>query len=358
MDVLTLHIGHMKTGTTSLQTTFRDNADVLARRGLYYFAQTRTNHALVRPFSARTAKRKESKFLKAFREEAARNRLPQGLISSETLQRLGPPEIAACVEAMRTIAPRVRVLLYVREPVSLAISAAHQGVRSGKRLADIVANPRVLNLTQLITRWRDAVGEENLTVRPFERGQLAGGDVVDDVLSVLGLPEAGAGLQRYSANEGLSVLGIAMLERAIARMPNRKMPYDQQRAFNHIKGPRYVLPAEALEDVRRRSAPHVAFLRESYGISFKPSSEVSSAPLALTDAELDSLAEVFHEINAFAYRMDRSVLGRVLETEMPYSNRHAEAAHPLREKLAKLGVLDELRADAGMGEDGDDGDVS
>lgn len=357
MDVLTLHIGHMKTGTTSLQTTFRDNAEVLARHGLYYFAQTRTNHALVRPFSARTAKRKESKFLKAFRDEAGRSGLPQGLISSETLQRLGPEEIAACVATMRTIAPRVRVLLYVREPVSLAISAAHQGVRSGKRLADILAHPRVLNLTQLVTRWRKEVGDEDLVVRPFERAQLVGGDVVDDVLSVLGCAQAGPSLQRHAVNEGLSVLGIAMLERAIARMPGGKMPYDQQRAFNQIKGPRYVLAQHALDDVRQRSAPHVAFLQEQYGIRFAPSNEVPSAPLGLSDAELDSLAEVFHEVNAFAYRMDRSVIGRVLETQMPYSNRHAEAPHPMREKLAKLGLLDELRADAGPADDGEDADA-
>ncbi|UOM33923.1 hypothetical protein [Acuticoccus sp. I52.16.1] len=355
MDVLTLHIGHMKTGTTSLQATFRDNAAVLARHGLYYYARTRTNHALVRPFSGRTKARGESKFLKEFRQEAAAaGGLPAGLISSETLQRLGPEEIAGCVQTMRTIAPRVRVLVYVREPVALAISAAHQGVRSGRALADIEATPRVLNLTQIITRWRDAVGPENMIVRPFDRAQMAGGDVIDDVLEVLGCGTAAPELERRSVNEGLSVLGIHMLERAIARMPGGKMPYDQQRAFNFVRGPRYVLPAAALDKVRKRAAPHVAFLREEYGIELPPSEEMPSAPLALSEAEIASLAEVFHEINAFAYRMDRSALGRVLGTTMPYSNRYTEAPHPLRAKLEKLGLLDELAREVeGPDDEGD-----
>ncbi|RAH98961.1 hypothetical protein DLJ53_25365 [Acuticoccus sediminis] len=351
MDVLTLHIGHMKTGTTSLQATFRDNAATLAAHGLYYYGKTRTNHALVRPFSKRTKARNESKFLKEYRNEAKANRLPQGLISSETLLRLAPDEIEACLASMRDIAGRVQVLIYVREPVALAISAAHQGVRSGRPLAEIEAQPRILNLTQIITRWRSAVGKENMIVRPFDRAQLANGDVIDDALSVLGCASAGPALQRQAVNEGLSVLGIHMLDRAMARMPDRKMPYDQQRAFNFIKGPRYVLPEAALDRVRKRSAPHVAFLREEFGIELPPSTERPSAPLALSEAELASLAEVFHEINAFAYRLDRSALGRVLGTRMPYSNRFKDEDHPLRAKLAKLGVLDELAAQVATDED-------
>ena len=223
MDVLTLHIGHMKTGTTSLQATFRDNAAILAEAGLYYFAATRTNHALVRPLTKR-GKGAESKYIKEFRREAKANRLPKGLISSETLQRLGPKEIAECIATMRTIADRVQVLIYVREPVALAISAAHQGVRSGRPLKKIIANPRVLDLTKIITDWRGAVGQENMIVRPFDRAQLVGGDVIDDVLDVVGCGAVAPRLTRRAVNEGLSVLGIHMLERRrlpVLRPPSR-----------------------------------------------------------------------------------------------------------------------------------------
>lgn len=355
MDVLTLHIGHMKTGTTSIQATFRDNAAILAEHGLYYYSKTRTNHPLARPFSKRTAGRAETKFLKEFRAEAKASRLSQALVSSETFQRLGPEEIAACVKAFGASARRVQVLLYVREPVALAVSAAHQGVRSGRPLADIIAQPRVLNLTEIITRWRDAVGPDNLIVRPFDRAAMAGGDVIDDVLTVLGCAQAAPRLTRNAANEGLSVLGIHLLERAIARMPDRKMPYDQQRAFNFIKGPRYVLPEESLAKVRRRAAPHVAFLKDEYGITFEETPQRPSPPPALSEAELDSLAEVLHEINAFAFRLDRSAMGRVLNTRMPFSNRYTEVEHPMRAKLHKLGLLAELEAAvAGPDDDAED----
>lgn len=353
MDVLTLHIGQQKTGTTSLQATFRDNPAVLARHGLFYYGKTRTNHPLSRPFHGGTKRGADAKIVRDFTKEAKASGLRQALVSSETYIRLTDEEARECVATMGKVAGRVRVLLYVRDPVAFATSSVHQAVRTGRPLAEVAANPRVLPLRQLITRWRGIVGEDDMIVRPFDRAQLANGDVIDDVLSVLGCPAAAPELARASVNEGLSVLGIHLLDRANALMPDRRMSYDLQRPYNFIGGPRYVLPEEALRKVRRRAAPELAFLKDEYGIDLPQSDAPASPPLALSDEELASLARVFHEVNKFAFDLDRSAMGRVLMTKMPFSNRFGETPHPLRGKLERLGLLAELSAGAPDDGDGD-----
>ncbi len=278
-------------------------------------------------------------------------------MSSETLLRLSDEEAAECALTFGKVASRVRVLLYVRDPVGFAISAAAQGVRTGQRLADVAQRARVLPISAIVERWRRAVGAENLTVRPYDRAQLAAGDVIDDVLATLGVPGAAPELRRSAVNEGLSVLAIHLLDRALDLTEGRAMPYDQQRAFNHIGGPRYVIPEATQAKVRRRAAAEVAFLREEFGIVLPDGGAAESPPPGLAEDELRTLAEVLHEVNAFAFRLDRSVLGRVLQTRMPYSNRPVEAVHPMRAKLERHGLLAALEADAaGLGDSGDGGD--
>lgn len=350
IDVLTLHVGHIKTGTSSVQLTFRDSADVLAAHGLHYYAAHRSQHPLARAFDPRNGRPGDRRHVIAFRREAVAREWPQSLVSSELLAEADEETASALLAEMRRVARRVRVLLYVRHPVALANSAAAQGVRSGRTLEDIIARPRVLPLRRIVEHWWRRVGEDAVVVRPFDRAHLVRGDVVDDILAVLGIAEAAPGLTRRQANEGLSVLGVHLLERAQRRAPGGRMRQQMMRPFGEIGGPRYVLPRAALEDVRRRGEPELAFLREAFGITLAEPDLEPTAPPGLSEAELDSLARVLGEAAQYMDASARTRAARILGVTSPYTAPPWDVEpHRLAPLMRRLGLSRRLtRAPAGV----------
>lgn len=127
-------------------------------------------------------------------------------------------------------------------------------------------------------------------MRPFERGQLKDGDVIADCLDCVGHPEAIPGLTRVDANTSLSALAVYLLDSANRQLPRRRRNIEAAAALSEIAGPSYTLPAEALEDVRRRAAPELAFLERDYGVRLEEPRVTPTPPPALSAAEIDSLA--------------------------------------------------------------------
>ncbi|MEM9223385.1 MAG: hypothetical protein AAGB11_13405 [Pseudomonadota bacterium] len=340
LDLLTLHIGHPKTGTTSLQATFRESAPVLAKHGVFYFAKTRNHHPIARQMHRRTRDRSErdAATFARFERELKNTSCPQAFVGSETLIRLTDEEARNAVAYFRRFAQNVHVLVYVRHPVGFASSAAHQGIRTGRDLAEIEAAPRVLPLRQLLKRWRDASGADRLIVRPFDRKLLVGGDVVDDALDVLGASAAAPQLNRLRINDPLSVLGAQILNRAQRVEPDRDLAIESLRAFDAIAGPRYILPKKAQEKVRRASADHLAFLEAEFGVVLPDVDDAPSPPSDLSPAELDSLATTLYRLTQYAYAVDQSPAARLFGMRSPFSRAWDVAPHPLANILRRVGI--------------------
>lgn len=346
IDHLYLHIGHFKTGTTSIQSTFRENAALLARHGVFYFAEHRNHHPIARTMHRASWKKSDQRITDEFVAKAKASELPTALVSSETLQRLERKEIENCLQILRTVARRVSVVLYVRHPVALATSAAHQGVRMGRPLAEIERSPRALALKSLITDWREVAGPENLIVRPFARPMLRNGDVIDDLLEVIGASDAAASMARSQVNEALSVLGIHLLERAHRKAGPGTLPYDVVRVFDAIGGPKYVLPAESQEKVRQASVEDLAFLEEEYGIVLPEPTDRPSDPIGLSDEELDSTADVLLTLATHGFESDRTNAARLIGQQTPYFQ-IGVGPHRLVPLFTRLGIVDWLRATPG-----------
>jgi len=354
IELLTLHAGHIKTGTSSLQNTFRDNARTLAGHGLYYYAAHRTHHPIARAFEAAAEHRRDRRHVAAFQREARERAWPQGLVSSEHLGEGTGETAAALVAEMRKAARDVRVLMYVRHPVALANSAAAQGIRGGRSLADILRRPRVLPLREMVERWWHVVGRDNVLIRPFHRAALVRGDVVDDALTVLGIPEVAADLSRVQANEALSVVGLHLLERAQAHQEGR-LSGPMMRLFGEIAGPRYVLPPEALEDVRRRAEPEMQFLEDAFGIVLPEPDLVPTPPPPLEETELDSLARVLADAARYMDESSRTRAARLFEAFSPWTRPPWDVKpHPLAPALRRLGMSDRLARRWRNGPDGDE----
>ncbi|MEM0905894.1 MAG: hypothetical protein AAGJ94_00930 [Pseudomonadota bacterium] len=300
MKTMFVHIGHPKTGTTSIQQTFRHNAARLADEDLFYFSGYGTHHPVAWTFHKTPKPSHNSKLAQRvyrdFVSAARASRCSTGFLSSETLVRLKPDEIANLLNAMKPLAQTIKVLLYVRHPVGFAISSAAQAVRMGQALSHVDVHPRKITLRHMVTKWRDAIGAENLIIRPFDREQLLNGDVVDDVLEQVDRLTVAGALERYRENEGLSVLGVHLLDALNRRSPTGKLPVGWIQRINGIGGPRYRPPLEALLSIEERTRKDLEFLRAEFGLSLPAPPLVEAPKLALCPEEVQSLADLLYPL--------------------------------------------------------------
>ncbi|WP_157961965.1 hypothetical protein [Acuticoccus kandeliae] len=321
-----------------MQATFFASAKALLAHGIHYDTRQRTHHRIARVLHGRPTPLAQSRTLKELVGDIAASGASKALISSETFVRCTAEEARDIVAYFRQHAKRVRVLLYVRHPVSYASSAAHQGVRVGRSLKAVIADPRIVDLTALVEVWREAAGADGLIVRPFARPLLTNGDIVDDVLDAIGVPEAAPAMTRVMVNEGLSVLGIHLIDAANRAAKEPPLPQRLIRIFEAVAGPRYVLPEHSLAMVAAMAEPHLAFLNREYGIVLPEPTDRPSPPVELSEAELASLAAVMMDASRHMDAWDRSPASRIVGLASPFAREVDRAPQPFAQTLGKLGL--------------------
>ena len=203
MRVLFIHAGPPKTGSTAIQIFFRDNAEALARNGVYW-PQAGTElrgycHLdLVQAFNSPP---ETSTALQSLARELNENGRPgRVLISAEQFaKRLVRPQYLAAVEDyFHDLGYGIHVIAYVRPQPALINSLFAQHVKFWRLMPTIeefmlqeVQSGR-LDYMKLFAALR-ASKSARLTLRPFNRGLREHG-IVADICGVLGLsPQEPAG---------------------------------------------------------------------------------------------------------------------------------------------------------------------
>jgi hypothetical protein len=206
---LYLHIGHPKTGTTSIQDYLLKNELLLRARGYLYPLAGRRHAARFAHFRLfpitlyhqdenNTARRE----LEALRREVARERPAAVMISCE----IAFAEQADCLkEAFRDF--DVSILYYIRRQDQWIASFYAQRTKYA-RMAEFrplrgMALEWIPPYLQTIHRFALAFGKENVHVRPFEKNAWFNGDLIQDFLREIGLDPAGFPPSETPLNESL-----------------------------------------------------------------------------------------------------------------------------------------------------------
>lgn len=118
---------------------------------------------------------------------------PRMLLSCELLSSrlLQPEEPVDLIEQLRTLAPNVKVLIYLRPQYELITSAYSTSVVCGAthRLnTEIPPDHSLFDYDRMLARWEAAVGRDNMIVRRFGRGVFKRGALVEDFFDALGMP--------------------------------------------------------------------------------------------------------------------------------------------------------------------------
>lgn len=218
--MLWLHIGLIKTGTTTLQGALAQNRALLSQTGLFYpQSPGGNNHIdlalyasngpgvrnLVRtsqtanvrklkgnsPTTADGQARFRDILARRLAEEVATCGAQQVILSNEHLSaRLHQPqEIQRLHDLLQPMFSSIRVVIYLRHQPDLYLSAISTMVKGGGEPRPPPTTPeesKRYNFELLLDRWAAVFGQDAMHVRLFGKGLLQDDDILSDFFHVLG----------------------------------------------------------------------------------------------------------------------------------------------------------------------------
>ena len=231
-----VHIGAPKTGSTAIQVAFSAGAQSLSAAGYHYLEGDR-NHieALALCFWAEEDARNLAKLrwideeaVFARRRETLRDWLSEQIarsaprhlvLSAENLCEFHDEEVASFLSFLREKFDRVRVIAYVREPLSWMTSAAQQATKwSGDTLDELFSSPRLPDFRNRFAPFIREVRPVDFDLRVYSSAPDF--DVVTDFSAAIGLdPDVAAGLGTSRQNPALSHRSAMVLSAVNAHMP-------------------------------------------------------------------------------------------------------------------------------------------
>lgn len=260
-----LHIGTGKTGTTTIQTFLETNRDVLRSKGLIVPTSLgRQNHRNLAAYSLNDDQIDNSRRAKRLttpeRIAAFRGKLVAGLLAeaptwpadasvvmtSEQLTRLRRPgEIERLHDLLARTGHPVKVIAYLRRQDDYFASEYSQLIKGGQSLPfsiDNKLNMAIYNYDHFLGSWASVFGDDNMIVRPFERGQFVQGDLLMDFLSLVGVSEIEGCVSVDQKNPSLDAQTVEFL-----RLLNPDLPRWADEGADPVRA-EFVRQLEAVSD--------------------------------------------------------------------------------------------------------------
>jgi hypothetical protein len=223
-----LHIGPMKTGTTSIQSWLLKHRVALESRGIHVIKHSRSANmsqlaGMFKSSEVGSRRRRPAHHMSKDAFIAQLDQLSDAIhtciISGELLgQTMKRAAISDLRRAMDPYFDKYLIILYLRRQVDLAVSRFSTISRKGRK----GALNRPLDYARILDDWADVFGESAIRPRLFEREALIEADVVTDFRCTAGLPAlAGKREMPIERNASLKPEAQALLERLTRHAANR-----------------------------------------------------------------------------------------------------------------------------------------
>jgi hypothetical protein len=227
---LVLHIGTPKTGTTSIQDFLYSHRREIAACGIgipqilglknhrwLAFIVRDSNKdksfAAIKGISVgqlETAKKSKADELRAYVKSSEYSK---HVITSEFLAALNQREIRRLKILLEDMFNDIKILIYIRNPLGMAISAMSERLKRGDSLSRL-PSPSEIGLAdhkKLILKWREAFGGQNVIVRLLEKDFLLNGKLIDDFSAQIGIDNLAVNTELSMKNQALSFTALKIL---------------------------------------------------------------------------------------------------------------------------------------------------
>lgn len=221
-----IHIGPMKTGSTSIQTWLARARRPLEQHGVYVPMHSKSTNLsrLSRTFQASAGEiRKDRVPANAM---AARELLMADLKALPTTAHtcvfsaemfahmMKRPSIEQLKEALEPYFDRWLVVIYLRRQIDLAVSRFSTSSRQGRKAK--LARP--FDYARVLHDWSAVFGREAIRPRLYSRDELVDGDVVADFIATAGLPQIRSRAQARERNPSLKPEAQVFLDALTRRL--------------------------------------------------------------------------------------------------------------------------------------------
>lgn len=232
-----LHIGMPKTGTTSIQAFLHENRQKLRNcslvvptaagqknhSGLTLYALNDDNKDTLRRAHGLVTVPAVRRFRETLEEKLGKEAVNWKqedtiVLTNEHMSLLREAEEFQRLKKLLAVGGdrQIRVVIYLRRQDLAYLSGYSQRIKNGAvvRWSELEEryDPTIWDYVSVLEGWRQAFGRENIIVRPFERSQMVGGDLIKDFLTAIGFgdfPIEGA----VNKNESLDARSLEFLRR-------------------------------------------------------------------------------------------------------------------------------------------------
>lgn len=193
-QMIYLHIGPHKTGTSTLQAWLAANRKLIASLGYCYPGKSENHHILARQVSSYARRRLIPPLFGEYLKQI--DNYTNGIISSENLDVLDDREI----KAFRTwLGSRpVTIVVYARAPWDRSASMLGEQLKRLKRTrwgSEWGANFKGVlpgltdrsSLPSILQAWSSVFGRSNIKLRILDKAALVGGGLITDFLDAIGM---------------------------------------------------------------------------------------------------------------------------------------------------------------------------
>ena len=253
--MIVIHAGQPKAGSTTIQAFLSSNEDVLRRHSVDYPRAGRPldicHRNIADEIQGLKTYRPGNGELRALVDYCHQSDARTIIVSAEGFESCETDQAIRLAELKRDATEMIRVVLIVRDLVSVMPTSYAQMVKVGYKVHDFYEffemrmRERRVHYFETARRWADAFGWENLRIRPLESAHLINGDLVDDFLC--------------QAELDLNEPWVRSLQRTEAR--NSNPGWRVVEAMRALYGGREELPANhPLADAMRQSREQRRFV--------------------------------------------------------------------------------------------------
>ncbi len=315
MRQLVLHVGSIKTGSTSAQTTFAASRERLAAHGVHYASISRNHGAVSRVIRAtrrngfpgeadlagvRAQEASDFTLMERAAAEAAAVKSGTYMFSSEALLTHSARNVALLKSIVDRLFPdfAVSVLVYIRHPLSYTISRGQNEIKLGTDTTALIEERGYDGELRVgVERYAEVFGRDAMIVRSYDAVIADGRSVQEDMLEAIGHPGAAEGLVIERSNESISmnaalvadIVNPALAERGIRVDANVRRAKKQ--LLSEIAGPRFAFSRAALDAVRGPCRTEAAWFAEAYGLALSEPKVVVREDIADKLMPADEIAD-------------------------------------------------------------------